>query len=1079
MFYVETGSQNTNDYRHWPRSTELVNGWECRMAHTHTEPPSLENRRDSLIHDLHGAIFWEADASAIQFYFVSESTDSMLGYPANQWRNEAGFFRKRVHPDDWGRVLETLNRAATEGGTCSCEHRMLKVSGATLWAQTSVHRSGKSNGTIVLAGVTVDITHLKEREQALRESESVSRLLVENLRDYAVFMLSVEGVVATWTPAAQRLKGYRAEEAVGMALWRFFPPEEVEKGVPKQLLRDAELERQAEYEGWLIRQDGSRFWANLVLTAVTDEHGRLRGYSNVARDLSERKQAEQAVRQSEEHFRLLVESQEYSVFMVSPASLVESWNRGAQRLQGFRSHEIIGASFAMLFPAEDVEADLADRLLARAARTGNATYEGWLARKGEPKFWGLLSISAIEDESGRLRGFSMLARDIAERRSTEQALRRSEEHFRLLVESVQDHGVFMLSLDGIVESWNQGAQRLNGYRANEIIGSSVSRFFPAEEIESGRVERLLKDAIVNGSAVYEGALVRKDGARFWGVVTLSAVEDEGGRLRGLSNVARDVTERKKVEDALREGEERLRLLIESLKDYGVFMITPDGRVASWSSGAERLKGYAAGEAIGSPLSRFFPPEEQEKGPAERLVQRAATEGRSEYEGWIMRKGGERFWGNVIFTAILDRHGKLRGVSNVARDLTERMRAERAQSFLLSVGDALAGSLNYSETLERVVRLTTREFAHWCLIDILHDDGLRPVAMAHSDPDKEATLRKAARSIANHSKLGCGIANVVQTGRPELEALLHDGRCFVDGMGIASRDALNELGASSYLCVPLTARGTTFGAMALFAAPERRYTREDLTLAVELAHRASLAIDNARLYEQARSAIHLREEILGVVSHDLRNPLTSIQVSATLLRNRLVSDAPDKAVEDVIDRISRASDQMTALIRDLLDFSSIQAGQLRIEAANHPVRELIGEAIDNWRPLAVQMGMRIEKTVETDAVVRCDRQRILQVLSNLVGNAVKFGHEGGVVTLGARRGRDEVVFSVIDTGPGIPKQDLAKIFDRYWRGDNGQSESTGLGLAISKGIVMAHGGTIWVESDVGRGSAFYFSLPART
>ena len=203
----------------------------------------------------------------------------------------------------------------------------------------------------------------------------------------------------------------------------------------------------------------------------------------------------------------------------------------------------------------------------------------------------------MEDENGHLRGFSLLTRDVTEQRRTEQELRKSEEYFRLLVDSVQDYGVFMLSAEGTVESWNQGAQRLKGYRAQEIIGAPISRFFPAEEIEKRTPERLVEQALLEGSATYEGWMLRKGGDRFWSLATLSAVEDEEGNLQGISNVAKDLTEHKKAEDAVRESEERLRLLIESVQDYGVFMLSPNGMVASWNPGAERMKRYKARRSL--------------------------------------------------------------------------------------------------------------------------------------------------------------------------------------------------------------------------------------------------------------------------------------------------------------------------------------------------------------------------------------------------------------------------------------------------------------------------------------------------
>jgi len=1042
-----------------------------------TEGQAEGQAEGRLLENLGGAIVWEAEAAAVRLSFISESAAAMLGAPDMPWETDAGLLKKHVHPEDWGGFLETLYQAAAEGGVHTREHRMVRLDGSTLWVQTVVQRSRRSNGTLLLTGLTVDISRLKQRELSLREAEAHSRLLIENIRDHAVFMLALDGSVATWNPGAQRLKGYRAEEAIGTPLSCFFPAEEVEKGTPRRLLERAELERQAEYEGWLIRKDGDTFWASLTLSAVTDEKGRLRGFSNMARDLSQRRRTEQALRESEEHFRLLVESQDYGVFMASPTGVVESWNRGAQRLSGYRPHEIIGTPMSGLFPPDVGQQGLLERLLTEAARVGRADYEGWLVRKGGEAFWGLLTVSAVEDESGHLRGFSLLTRDVTERRRTEQELRRSEEYFRLLVDSVQDYGVFMLSTEGIIESWNQGAQRLKGYRAQEIIGASISRFFPPEEIAKRTPERLIEQALLEGRATYEGWMLRKGGARFWALVTLSAVEDEAGNLQGLSNVARDLTERKKAEDAIRESEERFRLLIDSVQDYGVFMLTPDGKVASWNTGAERMKRYRAEEVIGEPLSLFFPPEQGGKGLPEQLIQRAAAEGRAEYEGWMLRKGGIPFWGSIILSAVMDEEGHLRGLSNVARDQTERMRAERAMTFLAEVGRVLAGSLDYQTTLDRVAQLATRELAQACIIELLVGSTLQRVAVAQAHGPLEGLVPKAVQHLPSEAQLSPGVARVVQTGQSELIPEVSNATWIGEALGLEEPNRLRDLGVRSYMCVPLTARGKTVGAMVFVAAPGRQYAADELLLAEELARRGALAIDNARLYEQAQAAIGTREEVLAIVSHDLRNPLGAIKAGAAQILAETRGDAQRARTAKTAERIARASERMLHMIRDLLDFSSIESGKLRIELAEHEVADLVTEVVEMLQPIAAEQGVRLEKDVEPSHLkVRCDRERVMQVFSNLIGNALKFTGQGGSVTVQSGGERDRVVFRVTDTGPGISEEDRAHIFDRYWQAKKGR-ESLGLGLAISKAIIESHGGTIWVESTVGVGTTFFFTLRA--
>lgn len=392
-----------------------------------TEAPSPTDHAREALQDVAAAIVWESDAAGVQFAFVSESAGGLLGYSAEEWQAEPGFLRRHVPTEDWCELLATLYRAAVEGGQQSCRHRLIRRDGSMLWAQTSVGRSRHSNGVPVLAGLTFDISELKRTEERLREGEFIARMLVENLRDYGVFLIGADGRVETWSTGAQRLKGYRAEEIVGEPLARFFPPDQIEKGQPGTLFAQAELDQQATYVGWMVRKGGTQFWARLTLTVIRTPDGRLRGYSNLAMDMTEPKRIEQELRENEEQFRRLVESQDYGVFMVSPEGHIQSWNRGAQRLQGYRAHQIVGAPIASLFPeAAPGGPDTSGRLLGAAERLGNSDYEGWLVRRDGSRFWGLLTASSVEDGAGHLRGFSILARDVTDRRQTEEALRESE-----------------------------------------------------------------------------------------------------------------------------------------------------------------------------------------------------------------------------------------------------------------------------------------------------------------------------------------------------------------------------------------------------------------------------------------------------------------------------------------------------------------------------------------------------------------------------------------------------------------------------------------------------------------------------
>ena len=251
--------------------------------------------------------------------------------------------------------------------------------------------------------------------------------------------------------------------------------------------------------------------------------------------------------------------------------------------------------------------------------------------------------------------------------------------FRRMVETVQDYAIFLLDPQGHVASWNPGAARAKGYAASEIIGRHFSTFYPQEAIERRWPQRELELAAEQGRFEDEGWRVRKDGSQFWANVVITAVREPSGELRGFVKVTRDLTARVRQEEAVRQSEERLRLLVESVKDYAIFMLDTHGRVASWNAGAERIKGYRADEIIGEHFRIFYDQDARDKNWPEEELRRAREAGRIEDEGPRIRKDGTSFWANVVITPVYDHGGTLRGYAKVTRDLSERKRVETLES----------------------------------------------------------------------------------------------------------------------------------------------------------------------------------------------------------------------------------------------------------------------------------------------------------------------------------------------------------------------------------------------------------------
>lgn len=410
---------------------------------------------------------------------------------------------------------------------------------------------------------------------------------------------------------------------------------------------------------------------------------------------------------------------------------------------------------------------------------------------------------------------------------------------------------------------------------------------------------------------------------------------------------------------------------------------------------------------------------------------------------------------ISYTAAPIRSGmRTLGAAIVFRDIIAVKRSERAQRLLARTSAAFGDSLDYAATLAALVRCTVPVFADQCLLDEIEETG------RVAGPD--ATYR----------------AEALATGHAVLVERRSDPPLAQDAEAPLSR-RFDSSGARSLIVVPLFVRGRTFGMLTFGMADSgRRFTPDDVDLAEELGRRAATAIDNVRLYRALEQAVRARQDMLAVVSHDLRNPLNTVSIAtASLLEQRPDFDRR-KSDRRAIEMIERAGKRMERMTSDLLDVSSIEAGHLAVSSAPTTVRSLMVDVLEVMTPSAAGKGLQlVVDPLDSSLVVRCDRERILQVLTNLVGNAIKFTASGGHIQISAKQAAEFVRFSVADTGPGIAEELLPHVFERYRQAAETASKGRGLGLFITKGIVEAHGGRIVVDSVLGSGTKFSFDLPS--
>ncbi|GAB2527372.1 PAS domain-containing sensor histidine kinase [Rufibacter soli] len=400
------------------------------------------------------------------------------------------------------------------------------------------------------------------------------RLLVENVTDYAIFMLDPTGHVSTWNLGAKKIKQYEPQEIIGKHFSIFYTSEAKDREFPAYELREAQAQGRFEDEGWRVRKDGSVFWANVIITPLYNEEKTLLGFSKITRDLSERKKAEddlfkayEWLKESEERYRLLVEGvTDYAIFMLDPAGNVATWNQGAQKIKGYEAKEVIGKYFSRFYGQDAIRQGRPEHELKEAKDHGRFEDESWRIRKDGSAFWASVVITAIYNSKNELLGFSKITRDLTDKKQLEEKLFRthvelkeSEEKTRLLIDSVKDYAIIMLNPEGLVVTWNSGAERIKGYKQQEIVGKHFSAFYGREAIEQNFPQFELSKAIENGRFEDEGWRIRKDGTAFWANVVLSPIYNEENRLLGFAKITRDLTERRRNEDLMKKNMELVRI----------------------------------------------------------------------------------------------------------------------------------------------------------------------------------------------------------------------------------------------------------------------------------------------------------------------------------------------------------------------------------------------------------------------------------------------------------------------------------------------------------------------------------------
>ena len=867
-------------------------------------------------------------------------------------------------------------------------------------------------------------------EESLRESEERYRMLLDGVEDYAIYVMDPQGQILSWNAGAERIKGYSAEEIIGHNFSCFFPPEDIERGRPEEVLRITAASGRHEEQSMRVRKDGSQFLASVTFTALRDSAGNLRGFSEFSHDLSESEE-------SGAKYRGLLEAAPDAMVVVNQAGEIVLLNVQAEKQFGYRRDELVGQKVKNIIPE-----GFAERLIADETRTAAEALAQQIGtgieligrRKDGSDFPIEIMLSPLESAEGIL--VTAAIRNISVRKEAEKHLAQMEGRYRGLLEAAPD-AMVVVNQAGEIVLLNVQAEKQFGYRRDELVGQKVKNLIP-----EGFAERLIADetrTAAEALAQQIGTGIeligrRKDGSDFPIEIMLSPLESTEGIL--VTAAIRNISVRKEAEKHLAQMEGRYRGLLEAAPDAMV-VVNQGGEIVLLNVQAEKKFGYHRDELVGQKLKNIIP-----EGFAERLIADALRSDEDALAQQIgtgieligRRKDGSDFPIEIMLSPLESAEGVL--VTAAIRDISVRKEAEK---HLAQMEGRYRGLLEAAPDAMVVV----------------NQGG--EIVLLNVQAEKQFGYRR-------DELLGQKVKNIIPEGFAE--------RLVADALRSVEDALAQQIGTG----IELTARrkdGSEFP-IELMLSPLKSSEGTLVTAAIrDIATRKKAEANLLQKVEELNRSNEELGQFAYIASHDLQEPLRMVASYTQLLSRRykgkLDSDA-DEFISFAVDGASR----MQRLIQDLLAYSRV--GTKGRELLDTSSEEAFQQALINLRGSVQQSGALV--THDPLPAVLADETQLIQLFQNLVGNAIKYQKSGipRVHVSAARNGGNKWTFSVQDNGLGIDPLYFERIFGMFQRLHKREEfEGTGIGLAICKKIVERHGGNISVESQPGQGSTFRFLL----
>jgi len=957
---------------------------------------------------------------------------------------------------------------------------------------------------LAVAGVIVWLVFVFQQTQNRLYVERLAlHLTLASIGD-AVIVTDLSEKVSWMNDVAASVTGWSAAEAVGHPLTEVFPIVNEQTQAPvenpvRRVLEEGKIVGLANHTVLLAR-DGVARPIEDSAAPIRDKGGNLSGVVLIFRDVTERRQAELATARLAQQVQ---QEQERLAGLIAdvPGVVWEAWGQPdaqtqridfvsdyVESLLGYSKAEWLAVpNFWLSIVHPDDKAAAARKAAADFnSGEGGVNQFRWLTKDGQALYCEAVA-SVIKDAAGQPLGMRGITFDRTAHKQAEEVLVR----YQLLSERARDIILYIGQDARIIEA-NGAAVAAYGYDRATLLTMHVYDLRDPATVVAVATQMAQADT---GGILFETRHRRKDGTTF--PVEVSSIGADISGERVLLSIIRDITERKQAEVDLRESEERFRATFDQAA-VGMAQISPDGHYVRVNERLCEIIGYSRAELLQKTYQAITHPDDlaADVAQTERLLAGEITSYRLEKR--YLHKNEDSIWTTMTRSAVRNAAGVVQYGVAVIEDISARKAAEARLHFLAEASAVLTASLDYAITLQRVADLMVLHLADWCAVDIVGADGaLELAAVAHVDPTKVQWARALREQSPPDMNAAYGLPNVVRTGVAEFYPEISEELILRSEPDDEELAIIRQVGFKSVIIVPLQARGQVLGGLTLvWSNSDRHYTQADLHFAEEVAHRAALAVDNVRLYQEARQAeaqlrqlnetLELRvaertaelrqsnedlDRFAYVASHDLKSPLRAIDH----LSNWIVQDAAEQlpaASQEHLGKLRGRVKRMERLLDDLLAYS--RADRFKYAKQNVDTAALVDDVAQLVTPIE---GFSVI-TQAPMPILLTERVPLELVLRNLIDNAIKHHHRAeGQVWVTARDLGRMVEFSVRDDGPGMDEKFSDRIFQMFQTlRPRDQVEGSGMGLAIVKKVVESRGGTLHVESTPGRGATFRFTWP---